>query len=188
MIGKIISIFNESTRTFEDQEKGETVVLLLRRHPFVALLPISALLIFAVIPLLAFMAFYSNIIHSKYAYLALFVGSIYYMVLWLIAFYYLMMYTLNTVIITDKRIIDRDQIGFFNRKVSELHLYRVQDITVETKGILPTLIRYGDIIVQTAGVEQKFVFRQIPKPEAVRASIMKVVSMANAGVKPAVDK
>ena len=105
------------------------------------------------------------------------------MILWLIGFYLLMMYTLNNVIVTDRRIIERNQLGFFDRQVSELHVYRIQDITVSTKGVIPTMLHYGDVIIQTAGAEQKFIFRQLPRPEEVRTAIMRVASMANAGVK-----
>lgn len=174
----------ESAKTFEGQEKGEEVVLLLRRHPFVALMPASALITVGIIIFLVFLAFYTLIANSGYFRLILFVGSLFYMLLWLMIFYKLTMYTLNTVIVTDRRIIERDQNSFFDRKVSELHIYRIQDITVSTKGILPTLLHYGDIAVQTAASEKEFIFHEMPRPEEVKNSIMKVVSMANAGVKP----
>lgn len=187
MIGRILSIFRESSKSFEEQEKGEEVVMLLRRHSFVALLPVSTLGVFALVPVFIILVFYSYVVES-YLTLFLFLANVYYMIIWLIAFYYLMMFTLNTVIVTDRRIIERNQHGFFSQEVSELHIYRIQDITVKTVGILPTMLHYGDIEVQTAASETKFIFRQIPKPEEVRNAIMRVVSMANAGVKPSVDK
>lgn len=187
MIKHIWSIFHESSRTFEGQEKDENVILLLRRHRFVALLPLSSLSFMALLPILLFMIFYSAVTSSEYLGLLMLLASLYYMLLWIAAFYFLMMYSLNTVIVTNKRIIDRDQHGFFDRKVSELHVYRIQDITVSTKGVIPTMLGYGDVIVQTAGIEQKFFFHEMPNPEHVKTEIMKVVSMANAGVKPHAD-
>ena len=172
MIDRIISIFSESSKSFEGQEKGEEVVLLLRRHPFIALLPVSTLGLFCLVPIFIFFIFYSYIV-ANFLLLFLFASSV-----------YLMIISLNTVILTDRRIIEREQSGFFNRKVSELHIYRIQDITVSTKGVLPTMIHYGDIIVQTAGMEQSFIFKQIPRPEEAKNAIMRIVSMANAGVKP----
>ncbi len=180
-----IELFTESAKTFEGQEKGEEVVLLLRRHPFVALMPASTLTTVGVITALIFLAFYSYLAQTPYFELVLFLGSLYYLLLWLMIFYKLTMYTLNTVIVTDRRIIERDQNSFFDRKVSELHIYRIQDITVSTKGIIPTMLHYGDIVVQTAASEKEFTFHEMPNPEEVKNSIMRVVSMANAGVKPA---
>jgi hypothetical protein len=183
MIKDLWNIFKESSLHFEEQEKDELVIMLLRRHPFVVMMPLGFVGFLALAPILIFVVFYSYIVNS-YMNIFLFLSSLYYMFLWLIAFYLLTMYVLNTVIITNKRIIDRDQHGFFDQKVSELHLYRVQDATVYTKGIIPTTLRYGDVIVQTAGMEQKFIFHEVPHPESVKASIMKAVSMTHAGVKP----
>src|SRR3989338_6903662 len=185
MIERIIAVFRESSRSFEGQGKGEEVVLLLRKHPFIALVPVSTISFFALVPVLVFLIFYSAVVSSSYFGLILFLATVYYMALWLFAFYYLAMYTLNTVVVTNKRIIERTQNGFFDRQVSELHIYRIQDITVLVKGIIPTTLYYGDILVQTAASEKEFIFRQIPHPEEVKNAIMKAVSMANAGVKPA---
>jgi uncharacterized membrane protein YdbT with pleckstrin-like domain len=80
------------------------------------------------------------------------------------------------VIITDRRIIENEQHGFFNRKISELHAYRVQDVSVHTNGIVETMLHFGDIVVQTAASEKQFVFHKIPNPEEVKDSIMKIVS------------
>lgn len=186
-IRSFIDLFTESARTFEGQEKGEEVVLLLRRHPFVALMPVSTLASIGLIVFIAFLAFYSSIANSPYFTLALYLLSIFYLLLWIMIFYKLTMYTLNTVIVTDRRIIERDQNSFFDRKVSELHIYRIQDITVSTKGIIPTMLHYGDIVVQTAASDKEFTFHEMPRPEEVKNAIMKVVSMANAGVKPQTD-
>lgn len=86
------------------------------------------------------------------------------------------MYMLDVWIVTDRRIIDSTQHGFFNRTVSELHLTRVQDISVHTVGVIPTLLHFGDLQVQTAGTEEKFNFLQIPNPLAVKDAIMAVVT------------
>jgi len=182
MIKGLFNLFKESGKSFEEQEKDENVVLLLRRHPFVLYLPLSMIFLFALLPILIFLVFYSAIV-AKFLALFLFFACLYYMTLWIVSFYILMMYTLNLVIVTNRRIIERTQLGFFDRQVSELHIFRIQDITVSTKGILPTMLHYGDVIVQTASVEQKFVFHKMPRPEEVRTTIMRVASMANAGVK-----
>lgn len=187
MIRKLIAIFNESTQTFEGQEKDEIVIMLLRRHRFIALMPISASGLLALLPIFIYLIFYSYIVKSQFYTLFLFITCLLYMGLWLKAFYHLMLYTLNTVIVTNKRIIDRDQNSFFDRKVSELHIYRIQDVTFSIRGILPTLLKYGDITVQTAAVDKEFVFHEMPNPEFVKSEIMKVVAMANAGVKPLTD-
>ena len=86
------------------------------------------------------------------------------------------MYTLDVWIVTNHRIVDSTQNGFFNRTVSELHLARIQDISVQTKGVIQTFFKFGDLQVQTAGTEERFNFSQIPNPGQVKDEIMKLAS------------
>jgi len=176
MIKKILSIFKDSSDSFEGQEEGEQVLLLLRRHIFVVLLALSGFALVSLVPVLIATIFSSYIVRSGLLSLFLFASSIWYLFLWLAIFHFLTMYTLNTVTITDRRIIDKDQHGFFNQKVSELHVNRIQDVTVHTKGILETLLHFGKIIVQTAASEKQFIFHQIPDPEKVKDVIMQAIA------------
>ena len=84
------------------------------------------------------------------------------------------MYTLDVWIVTNHRIIDTTQHGFFNRTVSELHKSRIQDIYVNTEGTIQTLLNYGDLYIQTAGTEERFKFLQIPNPVKVKDEIMRM--------------
>jgi uncharacterized membrane protein YdbT with pleckstrin-like domain len=183
----IFSIFKESSESFEGQEKDERVVFLLRKHPFTILLPLNLFLLAGLAPILIFIIFYSSITESLYFLPFIFLSSIFYLGLWLVIFYHLTIYMLNTVIITDKRIIDRDQHGFFNQEISELHLNRVQDVTAYTKGALKTFLHYGDVHVQTASSEKQFIFHDVANPEKLKTDIMKVVAEKHSGVKKIKD-
>jgi hypothetical protein len=48
-------------------------------------------------------------------------------------------------------------------------------VTSEVKGALPTVFRYGDVFVQTAAEKERFDFREVPEPDAVRDMIIKLV-------------
>jgi hypothetical protein len=85
---------------------------------------------------------------------------------------------LDVWIVTDKRIVNIEQIALFQRSVSELEHSKIQDITSEIHGILPTLFRYGYIYIQTAGETQRFVFKQVPNPVKTRNIIMKLQKKA----------
>ena len=176
MIEKLLHLFKESSDSFEGQEEGEKVVLLLRQHRFAILAPLSFLAGLALIPTIVGLIFGPVIQDAGLVKLFLFATSLWFMMVWIAAFYYLMLYSLNTVIITDRRIIENEQLGVFNRKVSELHNYRVQDVSVYTIGVIETFFHFGDIVVQTAASERQFVFRRIPNPEKVKDAIMKVVT------------
>jgi hypothetical protein len=75
---------------------------------------------------------------------------------------YLDVWTLTTM-----RIISRNQLGWFNRTNSELELSKVQDVTVDQKGILPTIFNYGNLHVQTAGATERFLLKNVPNPVKV---------------------
>jgi hypothetical protein len=80
-------------------------------------------------------------------------------------------YYLDTWVITNSRIIDIEQKGFFSRQISSFRVDRIQDVTVDTHGIIATLLHFGNIQVQTAGAEQKFVINGIPNPDILKDEI-----------------
>lgn len=92
--------------------------------------------------------------------------------LWIFAFFIWIDFYLDIWIITEKKIINVEQKGIFLRRISELKFDRIQDVTVEVKGILPTLLNYGNIHIQTAGEVERFVFLCIPDPYALKNLIM----------------
>ena len=120
---------------------------------------------------------FSSYLHSRGVFdVFLFISSVWYLFVWSSIFYSLTMYTLDVWIVTNHRIVDSTQNGFFNRTVSELHLARIQDISVQTKGVIQTFFKFGDLQVQTAGTEERFNFSQIPNPGQVKDEIMKLAS------------
>jgi uncharacterized membrane protein YdbT with pleckstrin-like domain len=76
--------------------------------------------------------------------------------------------------LTNERIINREQKGLFNRVVSELELIRIQDITVEQKGFLATILGYGNVYIQTAGEMERFIFEQVPHPYKISKAIQNI--------------
>lgn len=57
----------------------------------------------------------------------------------------------NILVVTSFRIIDVDQRGLFERHVAEAALAKVQDVRYTVKGMWPTLLSIGTLVVQTAG-------------------------------------
>ena len=180
----IFAIFNDSINSFTGQKEGEEVIALLRRHPFTIYIRLSLFGFVALIPIFGFLIFYSYVRDGGWFELYLLGSSLFYLFLWLGAFHTLAIYTLSTVIITNKRIIDSDQHGFFNREISELHANRIQDVTVHTEGFIETFLKFGDVTIQTAGSEKEFVFHQVPHPEMVKDTVMQLAAAHHTGIKP----
>ncbi|OGF25236.1 hypothetical protein A2331_06005 [Candidatus Falkowbacteria bacterium RIFOXYB2_FULL_34_18] len=101
--------------------------------------------------------------------------SAYYLFTWLFFFFSFIDYYLDVWIITDKRIIDIQQRGFFSRIISELKIFRIQDVTSEIQGAIPTLLKYGEVFIQTAGTDQRFKFHEVPDPNGIRDIIIKLI-------------
>lgn len=179
----ILSIFIESTNSFDGQENGEKVILLLRRHPFVIIISLIFFLFLILIPIVVGILFFSFLYSNSFLTLFFFLSSIWYLILWSTIFFSLTMYTLDVWIVTDRRIIDSTQHGFFNRIISELHISRIQDMTVSTQGVIQTFLKFGDLQIQSAGSEEKFKFIQIPNPGKVKDEIAKLVS-SNGSILP----
>ncbi len=171
-IKSFIDLFLSSEDSFEGQERGEDVILILRKHVFVIY---SQLLVFFVsicVPAIIGKIFQTFISTNNIFTLFIFLSSMWYLLAWMMMFYSLTMYSLNVVIVTNTRIIDSRQNGFFDRRISELHLSRVQDISVHTSGLMETMFRFGSVEVQTASEERQFIFKQLPNPEHVKDVIM----------------
>ena len=157
---------------------GEKVVKVVRKDVFVL---IKKALLFAVLLILPTL-FYEIIITSQFDVEAsnlvfasgVLLTSVYYLFVWIFAFFSFVDYYLDVWIITDKRIIDIEQQGYFSRVISEHRLYQVQDASSEVKGVFATVLKFGTLYVQTAGTKQRFVFEEIPDPDGVRNLIIKL--------------
>ncbi len=103
--------------------------------------------------------------------------SLWILILWTLMFVRYVDFYLDQWVLTNERLIDIDQKGFFNRQVSTLHLDAVQDITIESKGLFQTMFNLGTITVQTAATEREFVIRDIPNPEGVKFVISEQVEV-----------
>ena len=166
------SIFTDTSNSFEDKRSYETVLLLLRRHWFILVSQLIVYLFLLVLPFVVYFSIRSGLVKIEAVPLFWFLVGIYFLVWWSSLFYTITMYLLDVWIVTDHRIIDSEQHGYFNRTVAELSLGSIEDISVAIVGILPTWLNYGNLEVQTAAATVKFFFKQIPDPVHVKDVIM----------------
>jgi membrane protein YdbS with pleckstrin-like domain len=160
-----------------NQLPDEKIIKILRRHLFILFKKVLVFLIMIIIPFGFFtviMYWQPDFLVGELTYpLMVLAVSVYYLFVWLFFFFIFIDYYLDAWIITSERIIDIDQEGFFSRTISEQRLTRVQDVTSEVKGFLPTLLKYGDVFVQTAAEQERFIFMEVPNAEKVRDLIIK---------------
>ena len=156
----------------------EVITLYLRQHWFMILKSIILFIFLALIPIILWAIFSDNFkdwLATDLGSALLVLGlSFYYLYIWLFLLFSWTNYYLDLWTVTNRRIINREQNGLFDRVVSELSLDRVQDVTAEIKGFLPTFLNYGNVYVQSAGKEERFIFEQIPQPYEVAKKIIQL--------------
>lgn len=73
-------------------------------------------------------------------------------------------YRNNVIYITNEKIAQVIYTSIFNRKLSQLSIGDVQDVTVSQNGLFPRLFKYGTLVVETAGEQQNYTFNYVPNP------------------------
>ncbi len=70
----------------------------------------------------------------------------------------------NVLAVTTKRVIDIDQRGLFERNVAETTYEKIQDVRYTIRGLWPTLLHFGTIVVQTAGTTTNLELNAVQHP------------------------
>ena len=156
----------------------EVAVHILRRHPITLWWLVIGIILLFLGPLAVWYilnAYQTEVIGDQ-ALMAVVLmgGSAFFLFSWLFLFQNFLDYFLDIWIVTNKRVLNIEQTGLFARTVSELRLYRVQDVTSTVKGFIPTLFDYGNMEIQTAGEKVRFVFEQIPHPTRISKSVLEL--------------
>ncbi len=77
----------------------------------------------------------------------------------------------NRVVLTNQHFIQITQSGLFNRELSKFSLDEMEDARGTRKGFLATLLNYGEILIETAGERENFLFRPVGNPLEVAETI-----------------
>lgn len=153
---------------------GEHVITEIKRHPYGILsMYFSGALAIGVSALLAAFAptFFGDTFDNVQSMAYLGVGII---TIGIIAMLFLAtsIYWQNRWIVTDDSITQITQDGLFGRRVSQLSLESLEDITVDQHGIIQSMFGFGTLHAETAGEKSKFVFHYCPQPNKYARQIL----------------
>ena len=167
----------DPTGRVEQINLEETKIADVRRHPiglfFIYLqvlvgLGLSFIIIFAFLPdLLQVFNISASLgggIASFFAVLTSFLGVIFLILATRI-------YHASQLIITTDNVTQILQVGLFHRKVSEVSMGNVEDVTAHQKGIFQTVFNYGRVHIETAGEQNNYDFIYCPNPNAYAKAI-----------------
>ena len=161
-------------------DPDEKVIMEVRKHWIVFAGHAAGLLFAALLPFLVFVIIDNfepqllKILHvsGNVSALFLFFFSLWLLALWLSFFVDWTKYYLDVWYVTQKRIIIADQKYLFDREISNIRFDKIQDITVDVNGLLPTFLDFGNIRVQTASEDNtEFFMTVVRHPEEVRRVI-----------------
>jgi len=149
---------------FSEQEKDESIILVLRQHWFTnvswiltALVMIFVPILFTYVPILSFFP-------ARYQ---LVIILFWYLITFAFAFEKFLSWYFNLYIITDERVVDIDFINLLNKRFSDAKISFIQDVTSQVSGFSQTMFNYGDILIQTAAEKNQFIFEKVPNPDVV---------------------
>lgn len=158
-------------------DKNEEMLRVVHRHWFVLLSDIFTLVFSLMIPVL--LLFLLNIVPitkmfsfsgSTFAAGGFFFAS-WILIIWMIGWKMWTTYYLDVLIVTNKRIFDINQKNFFNRESGSFRIDRIQNITVDQKGIIQTLLNFGTVHIETAGENEEFIAAYIADPYTIKKFI-----------------
>lgn len=158
-------------------DKEKEIIIFVRRHWVAFLGQFILAFLMLVIPIVIAIIIYSLDLSLKITGLGInflvLIASAYYLIAITFAFVSWVSFYYNVYIVTRGEIIEITQIGFFGRKISQLSLLRVQDVTSSMKGFLPTFFSFGDVLVETASEQKEtFLLQSVPNPQEISARIM----------------
>lgn len=143
---------------FEGQRPGEELLFIFRRHIVSGW---RSIIFFIVLISLGFLPVVLWPENSRMIFLWIifvligFAGLVYSYILWYFSIY----------IVTDQRIRQISQKGFFNRTVVDLDLMKIESVSVGTSGFLSNIFNYGTLLIQTSAGD--LVISRIRYPEKV---------------------
>lgn len=162
-------------KLFAGQLEEEKIYLVTRRHWFFLARRIIIVLLFAA--LYAFFIhqgpeFLPGLFEGEWAVAVALFSKLFMLGLLFTVLIIWVLYYVNMQIVTNMRIVDVDQISLFSRTVSELNIKNLQDVTSESQGLFATLFGFGTVYIQTAGVQSRFEFEQVPHPEEIKKLLL----------------
>lgn len=152
---------------------GEQIIKIVRRHWYALVVGCVTLVAIAILPglILIGMDLLSNQVQaymiSHWEIFAFIYGS-WLLILWVLGAVVWTNFYLDVLVITNDRVVDIQQVSLFARNIAELQMASLQDMRVDVIGLLPTMLHFGNLQLQTAGSTREFMIKDIPHPLEVK--------------------
>lgn len=155
-------------REFEDLKKQEEALLAVYRK---GMLPYSKgpILSLLVMPFLIGVGVYMP--HLLSLFTAIMIGIFIVGVMLLKSWY---LWIRSMFLITNMRVIALEQKGLFHKETQEAYFIEVCQVGTKVKGLMKSLFKYGDVLVQT---QAEMWLMDIERPHEVREEILEILNL-----------
>ena len=155
-------------------QQGEQIIQLCRRHWWY-LWPRTVLwVIFAVVPVVAAAWLLSALDVLSDLGIFFWAGVALWLLYWLVRLFLNWYRYHNDIwVITNQRIVDSYKPTPVSKRIATADLVNIQDMTVEKRGVIPSLLNFGDVICETAGSTQQIRIAGIPDPANIQLLVDK---------------
>jgi uncharacterized membrane protein YdbT with pleckstrin-like domain len=161
-------------RTLESLENNEQILCDARQHPF-GIIAIYLLCLFGIVGAFFTVTVFlpdsfgtSAQVYSLIALISVIV-SVFLVIAMIVATY---VYKQSRLTVTNKNVVQVQQGGVFTRKISQISLANVEDVTSVQKGLLAQIFGFGTVKIETAGEQVNFIFNYAPQPARISKIIL----------------
>lgn len=158
------------TQQFDGQREGEELLFVFRRHIIAMRKGFYLLLILMALGALPYLIWQDNF-NLFYVFLGGFgIGLI-------LFFYHFLLWYFTYYIVTDQRIRQITQKGFFGKDVIELKLVKIQNISYNVPGFFGEIFNFGTIVIQTFVGD--LVIKNVEHPDKIYNQLQDAVEIVN---------
>lgn len=159
----------EEEEEFPDQREGENLIEIAGKHWYLLLWPafkvfLGLVLVFIVLRIAG---------ASVYFTIAFFVWTTIGLT------YFIAIYTIwsrSKYYITDQRVIMKEQISLFSKKISEVDISNIHTATFEVRGPTGAAFNYGNVALQSYGAPKAIILKNVSDAKNIQKKISQMVS------------
>ncbi len=150
--------------SFQTQEEGERIVLMLRQHPVVNVGWMVVFSLMLLMPTLVEFVPGFEILPMRFQAMTI---VLWYLLTLAYALENFLSWYFNVYIVTDERVVDIDFYSLIYSHVSVTKTANIQDVNFRRMGVFSAMFDYGNVYIQTAGESREFDFANVPHPSRV---------------------
>jgi hypothetical protein len=134
--------------TVEVLDKDEQILLLVRRHIITNIRWVLISLAMAIAPVFAGILPLFDMLPSRFIFATI---ILWYLLVVAVILEGFLNWYFDMFVVTDERIIDIDFENLIYRNITSTKIDRIEDVTYNVSGAIPSFFRYGNVLIQTAG-------------------------------------